>query len=60
MPAKKGKGKVKKSHPDAEEVAAERQVNIHVDIHLAPPEEDRPAVAVQPPVEAMPPPESCD
>ena len=60
MPSKKGKGKVKRSHPDAEEVAAERQVNIHVDIHLAPLEEDTPAEAVQPPAEAMPPPESCD
>ena len=38
------------SHPDAEEVAAEGQVNVHVDIHPTPPEEDMPAEAVQPSV----------
>ena len=53
MPPKKGKGRAKRSQPDAEEVAAEGQVNVHVDIHPAPPEEDTPA-------EAVPPPDSCD
>ena len=67
MLPKKGKGQVKRSHPDAKEVAAGRQVNVHVDIHPGPPEEDMPtetmqppAEAVQPPAVAMPPPESCD
>ena len=55
MLPKKGMGGVKRSHPDAEEVAAGRQVNVHVDIHLSPPEEDMPAEAMQPPAEAMPP-----
>ena len=41
------------SHPDAEEVAAEGQVNVHVDIHPTPPEEDMPAEAVQPSVGTM-------
>ena len=36
------------SHPDAEEVATEGQVNVHVDIHPTPPEEDMPAEAVKP------------
>ena len=51
MPPKKGKGRAKRSHP-AVEVAAEGQVNVHVDIHPAPPEEDMPAEAVQRPAEA--------
>ena len=55
MPLKKGKGRAKKSHPYAEEVAAGRQVNVHVDIHLAPPEEDMPGEAMQPSAEAVPP-----
>ena len=38
MPPEKGKGRAKRSHPDAEEVAAEKQVNVHVDIHPAPPQ----------------------
>ena len=47
MPPKKGKGRAKRSHPDAEVVAAEGQVNVDVNIHPAPPEEDMPAEAVQ-------------
>ena len=58
MPPKKGKGRAKRSHPDAEEVTTEGQVNVDVDIHPAPPEEDMPAEAVQPSAEAVPPPES--
>ena len=49
MPPKKGQGKAKLSHPDAEEVTTEGQVNVDVDIHPAPPEEDMPEEAVQPP-----------
>ena len=56
MPPKKGQGRAKRSHPDAEEVTTEGQVN--VDIHPAPPEEDMPAEAVHPQAEAVPPPES--
>ena len=41
MPPKKGKGRAKRSHRDAD-VAAEGQVNVHADIHPAPPEEDMP------------------
>jgi len=44
---RKGKGRVKGSHPDAEEMAAEGQVNVDVDIHPAPPEEDIPEEAVR-------------
>ena len=61
MPPKKGQGRAKRSHPDAEEVTAEGKVNIDVDIHTAP-KEDMPAEAVQlqakavqPQAEAMPP-----
>ena len=56
MPPKKGKGRAKRSHPDAEEVTTEGQVNVN--IHPAPPEEDMPAEAVHPQAEAVPPPES--
>ena len=61
MPQKKGKRRANRSTPDAEEVAAEGQVNVDVDIHPAPPEEDMPAEAVQtpskgPPIPPHPPP----
>ena len=55
MPPKKGNGRAKRSHPDAEEVVAEGQVNVHVNIHPAPPEEDMPAQAARPSAEAVPP-----
>ena len=54
MPPEKGNIRTKRSHPDAEEMAAaEKQMNVHVDIHPAPPEEDMPAEAVQPTAEAV-------
>ena len=53
MPPEKGKKGAKRSYPDAEEGDAERQMNVHVNIHPAPPEEDMPAEAVQPTAEAV-------
>ena len=53
MPPEKGKRGAKRSYPDAEEGDAERQMNVHVNIHPAPPEEDMPAEAVQLPSEAV-------
>ena len=55
MPPKKGKGRAKRSYPDAEEVAAKGHVNVHAYIHPVPPEEDMPAEAVQPPAEVSSP-----